>query len=104
VLTDAPLWHALATHARIRDGFFVREAGLRDADYVVSVNNGSGEAGLSVIRSDRRARALLESQFRLVDSTLIAEPNRLLGVPISRSRWGYRWELFERKRSGADSD
>jgi hypothetical protein len=53
-----------------------------------------------VIRSDPRARAFLESEFRLVDSTLIAEPNRLFGVPISRSRWGYRWELFERKRSG----
>jgi len=97
VLVGSTLWYALAGRSVIYDGFFVWHAKMKECDYIVSVNNGSGISGRPMLYKDDQMKEYRERNFVVVDSTLTPEPNRLIKIPISRFRWSYRFILYQRK-------
>lgn len=97
ILTDVMFWYALAKRATIYDGHFTLHEQIENCDHVILCANGSGVAGVPLILRNPSNQRYMEKYFKVVDSTLLSEPNNIFGVPISYSRSGYRYVLFERK-------
>lgn len=101
VLTDVRFWYLLAPRNRIYDAYFSHSR-IDKVDYVLVASGGSGRPDAAWAPPFTAAeRQYLNRHFRRRDSTLSEIPNRLLGFPIARSRWSYRFDLYERKERRA---
>jgi len=97
VLTDGVFWYCLAGKARIYDSYFTWPEQIKNCDYILLSANGSGTPGVPSILKKISVRDYIENNFKVVDTTLSFEPNMVFKIPVSHSRWGYRFVLFKRK-------
>lgn len=95
VLADARFWHLLTKHSNVYDMSFSQHA-LEKSEYVLFGSGGSGKADAVNIAFPDADMDYFNRNFTKRYSTLTANPNRLLGIEIARSRWCYRFELYER--------
>lgn len=97
VLTDVIFWYGLNKDYEIFDAYFA-SGNLYDCSYVLSAGCGSGKPDLPVLpRLNDEQRRYFYENFTKQLSTLSNEPNKIFGIPISRSRWSYRFVLYKRK-------
>jgi len=97
VLTDVRFWYLLEPRYRIYDAHFSHSS-IYESDYVLLASGGSGRPDAVLTSSMTAAEYRYFTQnFKRKDSTLSKAPNRLLGLLIARSRWSYRFDLYERK-------
>jgi hypothetical protein len=61
---------------------------LGRADYVVATGIGTAQIGKTTFEP--------RGPFKLVADSLVAEPQRLLGIPLGRSRMGYGLRIYRR--------
>jgi hypothetical protein len=89
-------WSSLANDYRF---FSIVHSGVsvNDVDFIVVTGNGSGVPGVP----NQSARRLRERSFVKVYDGLSTQPARLLGVPISRSAYGYGFVLLARTAGAA---
>ncbi len=89
-------WPALASDHACFDPLFA-DVDLSTIDYIVLTGNASGQPGRPVeVRPDRKAE--VATRFSVVDDGLGREPNRILGVRISRSAYGWGAVVLKRVR------
>lgn len=99
VLTDVGFWYALNNDYDIYESYFA-SSNIYDCSYVLLRSGGSGKADLAVlpIIPDDQKKYFHEN-FTLQLNTMSDEPNKLFGLPISKSRWCYRFELYKRRQA-----
>lgn len=92
VVADGPLWTALVERYDFYD-LGLGASLVASARYVVTTGHGTGRLGVSGFETTALFRP---GEFRLVRDTLLAEPQRLFGIPLGRSRLGYGLRIYER--------
>lgn len=98
VLTDPRFWHLLGPNHRVYDmGFSPQE--IYRSDYLLLSSGGSGKSGQLLLNLDSVDSDYFHKHFYLKDSTVMKdeEANHIFGFPITKSRWSYRYALYERK-------
>jgi hypothetical protein len=92
VTGDGGLWTLLVNDYEYY--IFTSGSHLAQAQYVVSQGTGAGRPGVSFF--DMGYESLIGREFRLVFDGLIPERQRLIGIPIGRSRVGYGIRIYQR--------
>ncbi len=96
VLSDVQFWYILAPGHRVYDAYFSPSMIFR-SEYVLLGGAGSGRPGVARLPFSGAARKYFDQNFVRKDSTLLDVPNQLWGLPLARSRWSYRYDLYERQ-------
>jgi hypothetical protein len=96
VLSDVQFWTLLAPGHRVYDAHFSPSM-IFKSDYVLLAGSGSGRPGVARLPFSGVARQYFDRNFVRKDSTLLNVPNQLWGLPLARSRWSYRYDLYERQ-------
>ncbi|GEM_PF-2853446 len=102
VMVAPELWYMLAGDYTTYDlTFSLHPYRIDIYDYLVFSGNGSGspsEPMVGVMSLYTYYKSHLKYNYNVSKSTFIGIQNNIFGVPISKSRWSYRFEL--RKRIG----
>lgn len=98
VLTDVRFWYIFDKDYEIYDLYF-GSFNIYICDYVLLVSGGSGKPEVAPLYffSGERDVPYFHKNFTKQLSTMSNQPNRLFGLPISRSRWCYRFQLYKRR-------
>lgn len=97
VITDPMFWYILGENYEVFDLNFSRP--LADADYILASGVGSGEPDMASLDFNKKENDYFLKNYIKYFSTLAMDPNTILGVPISRSRWSYRFEIYKHTRA-----
>lgn len=96
VLTAVRFWYIFDKDYEIFDSYF-GELNIYDCDYVLLASGGSGKPEIAPLDLlHKETEKYFYDNFKKKFSTMSDQPNRLLGFNISKSRWCYRFELYER--------
>ena len=97
VVTDTRFWYLFDKNYAVFDLRQLRSHITGPWDYVLLASGGSGKPDVPLINFTYPALDYLKQHFIKQLSTMSNQPNRLFGIPISKSRWCYRFELYRRK-------
>jgi hypothetical protein len=89
-------WWFLGDRATSYDSMFSSKADLTDIDYIILSATGSGRPGVPHLPANPRYKALLLEQFEEVYNNLSPEPDKILGVTLSRSGNGFGVIVYKR--------
>lgn len=94
LLTDPEFWYVFNENYRIFDAAF-GSCNILNCDYILLAGRG---ASSTAIRSPFRNKYkdYFYKNFKVKLSTLSSTPNEIFGFAIARSRWCYRFILYER--------
>lgn len=96
ILTDVRYWYIFDEDYEIFDLFF-GQTNIDKVDYILLVSGGSGLAELTPLPLREKEASYFHKHFAGYLSTMSKKPNKLLGFPMAKSRWCYRFELYKRK-------
>jgi len=91
VISSPAFWYML------NDGYTYFDVNsFTPANYILFASGGSEKPDIPLRNSRFYRPSELERHFIKQLSTMSDQPNKLFGLPISRSRWSYRFELYRR--------
>jgi len=70
---------------------------IHSCDYVLLASGGGGSPSVPLNQMVQNELSYFKQNFIKHLSSMTNQPNKLFGIPISRSRWSYRFELYKRK-------
>jgi hypothetical protein len=92
IVRASELWSSLGNDVRYRS-LVHSGTPFEEADFVVLTGNGSGAPGIPQSLEPTQQAALAE-HFDVVYDNLRRDVPRLLGIPLSRSGWGYGVRIY----------
>jgi hypothetical protein len=96
IVTPPVFWYVFDRDFQVFDPSCSRQA-IYHCDYVLLAGGGSGKAGAPLMDLYGFEPDYFKRNFIKQLSTMSDQPNKLFGMPISKSRWCYRFQLYKRR-------